>query len=145
MTMLLATVLAASVLVPSQAAPAPGTPPVLAPAADIGALTLVRTTEGKAVVRTGGTPSELLVLEVGSRIGRTAARVRDVTAGRLVLDELTHDNDGRPHRSELVFRDGETGGTRYMRDPGADAPRAVRPDARGRDGKPLTIQKPKGL
>jgi hypothetical protein len=107
---------------------------VLSPSADLDTLTLVMSGADRAVVLFGpsGAGSGLVVVQQGDRIGRTAAVVREVAPGRLVLDEITHGKDGRPQRVQIVFRDGHTGGERYMRDPGMDAPIGVRPEVRRR-------------
>jgi hypothetical protein len=116
----------------------------IAPAGDLDTLTLVLSTADRAVVRFGGTGpgSGLIVLQSGDRIGRTAASVREIAPGRLVLDELTRDKDGRPRRAQIVFREGEPGGRRYMREPGLDAPTGVRPDVLKLDGKSKVVKKP---
>jgi hypothetical protein len=117
---------------------------VVSPSGDLDTLTLVMSSAGRAVVRFG--PSEagsrLIVLEPGDRIGRSAATVKEIAPDRLVLDELTRDKNGRPLRAQIVFRDGHTGGQRYMRDPGVDAPVAVRPEVLGPDGKAKIVKKP---
>lgn len=131
-----------------QAGPEENRREVLAPAGDLDTMTLVRSSEGKAVVRfgPGGGGAGLIVLEPGDRVGRTGAIVREVAPDRLVVEEVTRARDGRPRRAQIVFREGHPGGRRYMRDPGIDAPTAVRPDVVGPDGKPITIKKPgKGL
>jgi hypothetical protein len=131
--------------VPGKAAAGAEASGVIAPDGDLDRLTLIRSREGKAVVRFGAGP-ELIVLEAGNRVGRTAATVQEIAAGRLVLDELTRDADGRPRRAQIVYREGQAGGRRYMRDPGENAPTGVRPEVLGPDGKPLAPAKPgKGL
>jgi hypothetical protein len=120
----------------------------VAPKADLDRLTLVGSRDGEAVVRfTGaGAPPDLVVLTVGDRVGRTAATVREIAADRLVLDEVTRGEDGRPRRTQIVYREGHAGGRRYMRDPGEDAPPAVRPEVIGPDGKPVVpAKRGKGL
>jgi hypothetical protein len=116
----------------------------LAPAADLDTLVLVMSTSDRAVVRLGGTSATaatLITLERGDRVGRTGATVRDIAPGRLVLDEVTRDQDGRPKRAQIVLREGGPGGgRRYMRDPGLDAPIGVRPDVLGPDGKPAVAR-----
>jgi len=117
---------------------------VISPTDDLDTLTLVMSSADRAVVRFGPSSggSGLIVLQPGDRIGRTAATVREVTPGRLVLDEMTRDKNGRPHRAQIVLRDGHTGGQRYMRDPGSDAPIAVRPEVLGPNAKPKTVKEP---
>lgn len=129
---------------PASSGPDRGRRETLSPSGDLDTLTLVMSTTGRAVVRfgAGADGSGLIVLERGDRIGRTAATVREIAPGRLVLDELTRDKDGRPHRAQIVLREGQPGGRRYMRDPGLDAPTGVRPEVLGPDGKPVVVKKP---
>jgi hypothetical protein len=101
--------------------------PAIAPKEDLKNLTLVKSDAGKAVVRFG--TGALQLLSVGDRVGRNAAVVRSVEPGRLVLDEIAPGADGRPQASQIVWRDGETGGTRFRRQPADPAPAGVRPRA----------------
>jgi hypothetical protein len=101
--------------------------PVVAPKEELKNLTLVKSDAGKAVVRFG--TGALQLLSVGDRVGRTAAVVRSVEPGRLVLDEIATGADGRPQASQIVWRDGETGGTRFRRQSDQRAPAGVRPRA----------------
>ena len=150
MMMIFATVLAGFVVMTAAIPQDP--PPVspaaareaIAPAADLDTLTLVMSTAGQAVVRFGPSAAGagLLVLKPGDRVGRTAATVREIEPGRMVLDELTRDSSGRPRRAQIVVREGEPGGRRYTRDSGLDAATAVRPKIAGRDGKPVVAKKP---
>jgi hypothetical protein len=98
---------------------------VIAPDEDVKLLTLVRSSDAKAVVRFGDGILHLLAL--GDRIGRTKATVTGITPGRLVLDEVTEGADGKPLRAQIVVRDGETGGKRYLGHPDIDAPLGTRP------------------
>lgn len=124
------------------AAPAPRS--TIAPTVDLDTLTLVMSTAGQAVVRVGPSAggAALLVVKPGDRIGRSAATVREIEPGRMVLDELTRDSHGRPRRAQIVFREGESGPRRYMRDAGTDAAPGVRPKVVGRDRKPAVARKP---
>jgi hypothetical protein len=101
--------------------------PAVAPKEDLKNLTLVKSDAGKAVVRFG--TGALQLLAVGDRVGRTSAVVRSVEPGRLVLDEIAAGADGRPQASQIVWRDGETGGTRFRRQSDQRAPAGVRPRA----------------
>lgn len=98
---------------------------VIAADADVKLLTLVRSSEGKAVVRFG--TGNLHLLAAGDRVGRTKATVTGITPGRLILDEVTEGADGKPLRTQIVVRDGETGGKRYLGHPDIDAPMGTRP------------------
>ena len=55
------------------------------------------------------------------------ATVTGIIPGRLVLDEVTEGADGKPLRAQIVVRDGETGGKRYLGHPDIDAPLGTRP------------------
>jgi hypothetical protein len=81
--------------------------------AEIATLTLVRTVHAAAVVRFGSGPLEKI--SIGDRLGTTRAEVKEIVAGRLVLEETFTGKDGRPNRARIVLKDGETGGTRYLR------------------------------
>lgn len=98
---------------------------VIAADEDVTLLTLVRSSDGKAVVRFGDRALHLLA--AGDRVGRTKATVTGITPGRLVLDEVTEAADGKPLRAQIVVRDGETGGKRYLGHPDIDAPIGTRP------------------
>lgn len=112
--------------VPAQPANAPGVSrEVIAADADVKLLTLVRSSEGKAVVRFGD--GILHLLAAGDRVGRTKATVTSIGPGRLMLDEVTEGADGKPLRAQIVVRDGETGGKRYLGHPDIDAPIGTRP------------------
>jgi len=111
---------------PSAQANSPSpTRPVVGPKEDLKNLTLVKSDTGSAIVRfgTGG----LQVLVVGDRVGRTAAVVKSIEPGRLVIDETAPGADGTPQQTQIVLRDGETGGARYSRRPDQPAPAGLRP------------------
>ena len=94
---------------------------ISAPAfAQTGAIALVKAGTGVAVIRAGTGP--LQMVRVGDRIGSTKALVTHVGAGRIVLEEMFTDADGKPNRALIVIREGETGGTRYLRRPGTPKP-----------------------
>jgi hypothetical protein len=105
--------------------PPSDTRPVVAPKEDLKNLTLVKSDDAKAVVRFG--TAALQLLSIGDRVGRTAAVVRSIEAGRLVLDEVAPGADGTPQQTQIILRDGETGGTRLRRRPDQPAPVGVRP------------------
>lgn len=128
----------------AQDAPVPAQPgvprEVIAADADVKLLTLVRSSEGKAVVRFG--TGDLHLLAAGDRIGRTKATVTGITPGRLVLDEVTMGADGKPLRAQIVVRDGETGGKRYLGHPDIDAPTGTRPQIVDPDAGATRLKKP---
>jgi hypothetical protein len=101
--------------------------PAIAAAESLSTMTLLRSGDGKAVVRFGAT-APLEMLSAGDRVGRTAARVVSIAAGRLVLEDVTAGADGKPLRSEIVFRDGQTGGKRFLNHPDLNAPVGLRPE-----------------
>lgn len=92
----------------------------------VSSMTLVKSADGKAVVRFGASP--LQVLAVGDRVGKTGATVTAIAAGRVVLDDVTSGADGKPLRAQIVIRDGQTGGRRFLRHPDLNAPVGTRPD-----------------
>ena len=94
--------------------------PVVAGTDSIASMTLVKSDDGKAVVRFGESPLHLL--SVGDRVGKTAATVVTAAPGRLVLEEVTAAPDGKPLRAEIVLRDGQTGGKRFTRHPDSECP-----------------------
>jgi hypothetical protein len=100
--------------------------PAIAAKESLSAMTLVKSSDGKAVVRFGQAPLE--VLSPGDRVGKTAATVVTIAPGRLVLEEVTAGADGKPLRSEVVFRDGQTGGKRFLSHPDLNAPVGRRPE-----------------
>jgi hypothetical protein len=92
---------------------------------DVDRLTLVRSAPGTAVIRFAAGP--LTALSVGDRLGRTRAKVTEIDAGRMVLEETFTDANGRPNRAYIVFKDGERGGKRYLQRPEGTPPAAARP------------------
>jgi hypothetical protein len=131
------------VVVASAATAAAQTPqkPVIAGTESLSALTLVKSTDDKAVVRFGQLP--LQVLAVGDRVGTTEATVTTIATGRLVLEEVTTGADGKPRRAEIVIRDGQTGGKRFLRHPDLNAPVAQRPEV-VEPARPDNARKPGG-
>ena len=101
--------------------------PATAARESLSTMTLVKSSDSKAVVRFGNAPT-LEVLSPGDRVSRTGARVVSVAAGRLVLEEVTTGADGKPLRAEIVFRDGQTGGKRFLNHPDLNAPVGRRPE-----------------
>lgn len=81
--------------------------------------------EGKAVVRFGAGPME--VVSVGDKVGRHQAEIKEIAAGRVILDEVFTGKDGRPNRAEVILKDGETGGTRFLARPEEEPAPATRP------------------
>jgi hypothetical protein len=116
--------------------------PVVAPAFDLATLTLVKTSDTEAVVRFGASPAE--VIAVGDRLGKSAASVVEIAAGRIVLEEATTAADGTPLRARIVVREGETGGRRYQRQPGVTPPPGVRPEVVVAPGDGKTSKKKPG-
>jgi hypothetical protein len=113
--------------------------PVLGANEDLKTLVLVKSDAGKAVVRFG--TGALQLVSVGDRLGRTAAVVRSVEPGRLVVDEVAPGPDGRPQQTQIIWKDGERGGTRYRRQADQPAPIGVRPRA-VEPAKPATAPPP---
>jgi len=87
-------------------------------------ITLVRSADGVAVLRTATGP--LTTVHVRDRVGRTHAVVREITRGRMVLDETFTGADGLPNSAQIIFKDGEKGGTRYLRRPDEKRPPPTR-------------------
>lgn len=84
-------------------------------------VTLIKAGDGLAVIRAAAGPLEKV--KVGDRLGTTRARVTEIGAGRIVLEETFTAADGRPNRALIVIKEGERGGTRYLQRP--DEPRIV--------------------
>jgi hypothetical protein len=101
------------------------TSPAIAADKDVARMTLVKSGDDSAVIRFG--QSELQTLGVGDRVGKSSAVVVEAVPGRVVLDEVTTGPDGKPRRAQIVIRDGETGGKKFLRHPDIDAPIALRP------------------
>jgi hypothetical protein len=113
-------------------APLPRVP--IAPGDDLFEVTLLKVASGNAIVRSGN--KDLLVVRVGDRLGRNQAEIREIAAGRIVLDEAFVDADGRPHRARVTIKEGEKGGTRILlrneeEPPATGRQRVVVPPRRG--------------
>ena len=87
---------------------------------ELATLTLVRSSRGLAVIRFESGPQQ--TVSPGDLLGRTAAVVKEITQGRMVLEEYFVGRDDRPNKARVVITDGQTGGTRYLARP--DAPPA---------------------
>lgn len=88
-------------------------------------LILMKSGEGKAVVRFGAEMME--VIAVGDKVGRHQAEVKEIGGGRLVLEEVFTGKDGRPNRAEVILKEGEKGGKRYLLRPEEEPPPSTRP------------------
>ena len=97
---------------------------VLAPESRLADLVLVRISEHHAVVRFGTGP--LLLVEAGDRLGKSAAEVVAVAAGRLELEER-YANERGTHTARLVFTPGVRGATKYLARPDEGTPASSRP------------------
>src|SRR3989304_2496908 len=62
---------------------------------DLSDMSLVKSSEGKAVVRFGSGPLE--VTAVGDRLGRNKAEVKEIIPGRVVIEEFFTGKNG-PNR-----------------------------------------------
>jgi len=82
------------------------------PTGDLKSLTLVRSGDGKAVIRFGKGPLRLIT--VGDRLGQHQAHVLEIAAGRLVVDDTFVGADGRPNRAQIILKDGDVGGKRFL-------------------------------
>ena len=78
----------------------------------VGETTLIRTSNGIAVIRVTKGPMERV--RVGDLIGLSRAVVREIAPGRLVLEETFTAKDGGPNLALIVIKEGERGGTRYL-------------------------------
>ena len=80
---------------------------------DLKQLALVKAGASKAVVRFGA--GALEIISVGDRLGRGKAEVKEISAGRLVVEETFTGRDGGTNTAQIILNDGETGGKRYLR------------------------------
>lgn len=125
------------VVVGTMPPPAPRDP--VAVTEDLSDLTLLKVSNGNGIVRFGG--KELLIVRVGDRLGRNKAEIKEIAAGRVVLEETVLGADGRPNRARVTLKEGEKGGTRVLlrneeEPPAATRQRVVTPSRRG-PGKQL--------
>ena len=95
------------------------------PAEDLRNLTLVKSSDAHAVVRFGKGPLRLIAR--GDRLGRRGAEVVEIAAGRVVIEESFPGSDGEPNRAQIVLKNGETGGRRFLMRLEDPAPPALRP------------------
>jgi hypothetical protein len=107
----------------AQSAPRVGTAAIGADV-DLVELTLLRSSEEKAAVRIGGA---IHLLSVGDRVGRTEAIVTEIAPGRLVLQEVAKDPGGKPVHAQIILRDGETGGRKFLAHLSTKPPVGMRP------------------
>jgi hypothetical protein len=78
----------------------------------VGDITLVKASETTAVIRSKA--GVLDTVKTADVVGVTKAVVREITPGRLVLEERFTGADGKPNRASIVIKEGERGGTRYV-------------------------------
>lgn len=96
----------------------------IGPDQELSDMSLVRSSEGSAVVKFGAGPLEMIA--VGDRLGKNRAEVREITPGRVVIEEFFTGKNG-PNRAEVFFRDGEKGGTRLFQHSEEETPVLMRP------------------
>ena len=94
-------------------------------AEDMRNLTLVKSSDGHAVIRFGNGPLRLIAR--GDRLGPRRAEVVEIAAGRVVIEESFRDGGREPNRAQIVLKDGETGGRRFLTRLEDPAPPAFRP------------------
>ncbi len=140
----LALAMACPALGAQAAAPARATPPPVAADVrrlgaqqDIKNLLFVRSTEGAAIVKFGNGPLEMV--RVGDRLGRQEARVAEIEIGLLRLEEPA--SKGSPS-AQIVFHDGDRGGTRYAAANDETPPLARRPIVRPQQSSGSKPSKP---
>jgi hypothetical protein len=75
-------------------------------------VTLVKASDTTAVIRSRA--GALETVKVADVIGTTRAVVIEISAGQLVLDEIFTGKDGKTNRAQIVIKEGERGGTRYV-------------------------------
>ncbi len=109
----------------SEAATIPPSPAHVAAGESVDVLRLIKTSDTTAVIRAGSGP--IHTVKVDDVVGVTKAVVKEIGAGRLVLEETLTDKDGKPNRALIVFQEGERGGTRYLQRPGEPAFTGTRP------------------
>jgi hypothetical protein len=107
---------------------------------------VVRATTQAAVIRVGNGPMETIA--VGDFIGSTKAVVKEISSGRVALDEPFSDKDGKPNRALIIIKEGERGGTRYLQrsdEPPALDAKPIAPDMKSPYGAKPTPKKPPQL
>jgi hypothetical protein len=87
----------------------------------LGDILVIKADDDVAVVRAASAPLDKV--RVGDRLGNSGAVVKEISAGRVVLDESFTGKDGKPNRALIVIKEGERGGTRYLQR--ADEPGVV--------------------
>ena len=105
--------------------------------AEVSQLQLVKSVAGTCIARVPG--HSLVSISVGDRIGRTRAVVKEIVRGRVVLEETFIDANGSPNLAVIIIKDGEKGGTRYLRRAEEKRPIATHP---GSMPEPSTGKKP---
>jgi hypothetical protein len=75
-------------------------------------ITLVRASDTTAVIRSNA--GALHIVKLADLIGAAKAVVKEITPGRLVLEEIFTGKDGKPNRASIVIKEGERGGSRYL-------------------------------
>ena len=96
----------------AQTAPAGEGSRRLAAESSIPSISLVKASDGLAVIRAGTGPLEKIT--IGDLVGTTKAVVTEISTGRIVLEEGVTGKDGGPNRALIIFKEGERGGTRYL-------------------------------
>ena len=113
------------------------------PTSDVNALRVVRISDGVAIVRSPG--GELEKVRIGDLVGKTKAAVKEISAGRLTLEETFTGKDGKPNRALIIVKEGERGGTRYVQrsdEPAATDAKPLAPDAKSPYGGKPAPKKP---
>ena len=73
---------------------------------------LVKASDGVAVIRIRA--GALEKVKVGDLVGTTKAVIKEISTGRIVLEETFTAKDGGPNLALIVIKEGERGGTRYL-------------------------------
>jgi hypothetical protein len=79
-----------------------------APDIAISEITLVKASDTTAVIRSKAGAVDTV------KIADVVGDSKEITPGRLVLEEVFAGNDGKPNRALIVIKEGERGGTRYL-------------------------------
>lgn len=88
-------------------------------------ITLVKASDTTAVIRSRA--GALETVKVADLVGATRAVVKEITPGRLVLDDAFTGTDGKSNRAVIVIKEGERGGTRYLQRPDEPPISATKP------------------